>query len=191
VITNIKNTDNANDSLTIVANAKLFNNYIRHFHYKEAYGDSLSYFTVNFNTSPMILPEYSQVTAPLAAVSVNNGKSDTLFASWAGNKYAAIGKMDFYYNDLKVRLLNKRDPSKKGFLLSLENMLANAVILNKKNSKHSRVYFERDREKFVFNYWVKTSLRGLLSSIGIKSNKKYYKQYMKMRGPYSLPLNVD
>lgn len=191
VITNIKNRDNANDSLVIVANAKLFNNYIRHFHYQEAYGDSLSYFTVNFNASPMVLPEYSQVTAPLAAVSVNDGRSDTLFARWVGNKYAAFGRMDFYYDNLKVRLLDKRDPSKKGFLLSLENMLANAIIINKKNSKHSQVYFERDREKFVFNYWVKTSLRGLLSSIGIKSSRKYYKQYMKAKDLYSLPLYID
>jgi hypothetical protein len=191
VITNIRNRNNENDSLDIVANAQLFNNYIRHFHYKEAYGDSLSSFTVNLNASSMLLPEYSQVTAPLAAVSVNRGNADTLFARWVGNKYAAIGVMNFYYDGLKVQLLDKRNPDKKGFLLSLANMLANAIIVNKKNSKYSRVYFERDREKFVFNYWVKTSLRGLLSSIGIKSNKKYYKQYLKVRDQYSLPQNVD
>ncbi len=191
VITHITNHAVPGDSLSIFADAKLFNNYIRRFNYHESYADSLSGFRLNFNTSPMILTEYSKVTTPLAAVRVKNGNSDTLFAHWVGNKYAAYGRMDFYYSDLKVQLLDKQDPNKKSLILALENSLANTLLLNKNNAKYSKVYFERDQEKFVFNYWIKTSLRGMLSSIGLKSSRKYYKEYLKSKGIYSLPSNED
>ena len=188
VITNIKNRPTENDSLYIGASAKLLNNYIDHVQYKESYADSLSSFTLQFHASPMILTTFNPATAPLAAVRVNSGNSDTLYANWVGNKYAAIGKMNFRYNGLSVQLLDKDEPAKKKFLLSIENFLANSIILHKNNTKESIVFFERDREKFVFNYWVKTSLSGLLSSIGIKGNKKYYKKYTSVKSTYSLPV---
>jgi len=188
IVTNIKNRDNEKDSLNLIARTRLFNNSIRDFRYQEAYGDSLASFSLQFNTSPMVLTEFSQVTTPLASVRVLSGNSDTLFASWTGNKYAAIGKMNFHYNHLKVQLLDKNNPGKKKFLLSLENFLANSILLNKKNTKYSLVYFERNNLKSVFNYWVKTSMSGLMTSTGIKHNKKYYKQYLKLRQQYTLPV---
>ncbi len=187
IITNIKNRNNERDSLNIIASTRLFNNSIHNFHYREAYGDSLAAFSLQFSTSPMLLTEFSQVTAPLASIRVLRGNSDTLFASWTGNKYAAIGRMNFHYRDLKVQLLDKNNPGKKKFMLTLENFLANSILLNKKNTKYSLVYFERNNQKSVFNYWVKTSMSGLMTSTGLKHNKKYYKQYLKMREQYSLP----
>jgi hypothetical protein len=187
VITNIRNRPGIKDSLVISANTKLLNNYIEHLQYRESYSDSLSSFTLHFNATPMVLTSFSKATTPLAAIRVNSGLSDTLYADWAGNKYAAIGKMNFRYRELSVQLLDKTDPNRKKFGLSLMNFLANRIVLHRQNTKESLVFFERDREKFVFNYWVKTSLSGLLSSIGIKGNKKYYKKYRQVQNTYSLP----
>ncbi|MEX6686470.1 hypothetical protein QTN47_03140 [Danxiaibacter flavus] len=187
VITNIRNTDNGNDSLTISANAELFDKRIRNMHYQESYNDSLSYFRLSVNASPKQLLPLSNITTPLAAVRVSDGESDTLFARFTGNKYAAAGHMNFYYSDLKVKLLNPNDTSKTTMMLNVKNWLANNVILRKKNDKYAVAYFERDQEKFVFNYWIKTTLHGIMSSVGIKSSKKYIKQYNKKQKEYSLP----
>lgn len=186
VITNFSNYNNRNDSLSIYANADIFGGSIRHFHYKEAYGDSLSSFRVMVAVSPLQLAGLTTAAMPLNAVKVNDGKSDTLFASWVGNKYAAVGDMNFYYDKLKIEMLDAKDFNHHSLKLRIENMLA-SVLIKKSNSKNSKTFFVRDREKFVFNYWFKTCLRGLLTSVGMKKNKKYLKEYNSSKEKYSLP----
>lgn len=185
-IVNISNRTNDSDSLKLHANLRLFDKHIN-FHYQESYADSLSSFKAVYTATPAHLSPFSHITVPLAAVSVDRGRSDTVFAHLHGNKYAAIGEMNFYYKGLKVRLLDPLDTSNKKFLLSLENMVANTFILNKRNSSNSVMYFERSREKFVFHYWIKTTLSGILSATHIKSSKKYLKEYGKKQAVYSLP----
>jgi hypothetical protein len=134
----------------------------------------------------MKLPDFSKATVPLANINVTNGRSDTLYARWRGNKYAAIGVMDFYYKGLRISVIDKIHPEKKQLKSRVINFLANTILRNSNNSQ-SVVFFERDLEKFVFNYWVKTSLSGLMTSVGIKRNRKMLKQYNKVRSKYSLP----
>jgi len=186
IITNFSNYNNSNDSLTIYASADIFGGTIRRFHYKEAYGDSLSTFSVIVALSPLRLPGLTAAVMPLAGVKVNDGNSDTLFTSWVGNKYAAVGDMNFHYDKLKIELLDPKNFAHHGLKIRIENMLASALI-KKSNNKNSKTFFVRDREKFVFNYWVKTCLNGLLTSVGMKKNKKYLKEYHSNKEKYSLP----
>lgn len=183
VITHIKSRHNANDSLTVTASGKLFNNHIRHFSYRESYGDSLSAFHAQSNLSPVFLTDFSQIAMPMAAVRVNSGYADTVFATWSGNKYATLGTMDFYYKNLSIGLMSKKDSTRQRWFLSL---LANTFLRNA-NNKQSLLFVARDREKFIFNYWVKAQTKGLLTSVGVKRNKKYLRQYRKIAARYSLP----
>jgi len=175
------------DSLRIFADAKIFDTRVNPFYYAEKYHDSLSGFTMRYRVYPMEFARLNPVTEPLASLKVRNGTADTVYAHWTGNKYAAIGNMKLYYNDLKIRVLNTSDPERKTFKLDLINMLANTFILRKKNREESVTYFVRDREKFVFNFWVKTTLKGVISSVGVVSNSKYLKQYEQDRANYYLP----
>jgi hypothetical protein len=104
----------------------------------------------------------------------------------SGNKYAAFGEMNFYYHNLKVRLLNKEDTLKRSVVLTLESLLANGLIKSR-NKNQARMFFIRDREKFVFNYWVKTLFSGLATSAGVKRNRKYKRMYNQAEQKYSLP----
>lgn len=185
-ITNFKTRHNENDSLTLVANLKLFNSHIRRFSYKESYGDSLSGFVASSNISTMKLPEFNKLAIPLGAVSVDMGNVDTLYSTWKGNKYAAFGKMNFNYNDLKIRVLDKEDSTKKKLLLSLESWLGN-LLLRDSNKKERNMFVVRDPEKAPFVYWVKAKMSGFLTSVGVKRNKKYVKQYKKVQQQYHLP----
>jgi len=135
----------------------------------------------------MQLTDFSGATVPLAAVRVADGRADTLYALWTGNKYAAIGTMDFYYKGLRIRLLDKEDPEKSRFFLSVVNGLVNTFVIRRNNSKPAVVFFVRDRERFVFNYWVKSLVKGISASAGVKSNRKFLKQYRKLRRKYALP----
>lgn len=175
-ITNITNQYDRGDSLKLSLRADLFDNHIRHFVYKESYTDSLSGFSAKYQMSPVELTQFTGFSKPLAAVAITGGIADTVFAQWKGNKNVAFGKMDFHYRKLKVKVYNKKDTEKQGIKPAVETFVANLILPNKKD-KTSVIYFERDKEKFVFNYWIKSQVSGILSTIGIKRDKKYIQRF--------------
>jgi hypothetical protein len=60
-------------------------------------------------------------------------------------------------------------------------------VIKTNNKKYSTIFFIRDTERFIFNYWVKTTFSGVITSTGIKNNKKYLKQFEEVKDHYSLP----
>ena len=185
-IVNVSNRENRRDTLKIMATARLFNGRIRPFTYKESYGDSLSGFSVGSHLSPTDLTQFSQVSIPMGNVSVTSGHADTLYSYWEGNKYAATGTMHFYYTDLKIRVLDKEDSKRRHLLPVVETWAAN-LILPDQRRRASAIFVERDREKFIFNYWVKAISSGTLTTVGVKKNKDYRKKYLEIYKQYSLP----
>ncbi|MBO9202141.1 MULTISPECIES: AsmA family protein [Niastella] len=186
VFRNINSRPNEQDSLVLELSARVLNYGVRTFRYAESYQDSLSGFTMHYGISPMQLSHLTQVTNPLTAIAVTSGEADTLYANLSGNKYAAYGDINFYYRNLKVRLLNKEDTLKKNWLLFVGTLLANGVIKSS-NQSQARMFYLRDREKFVFNYWIKTLFSGFGTSVGVKRNSKYKKLYNEAEEKYSLP----
>ena len=186
-VRNINSRPSSNDSLLVYANAIFLDHHIRSLQYRESYADSLSGFHMVVKISPMDLTALTEVTSPLAAIDIDRGRSDTLVERIAGNKYASFGEMRFYYRDLKIRILDPTDTAKKNLVLSFKNFAANKFVVKTNNKRYSTVFFIRDQEKFIFNYWVKTTFSGVITSAGIKNNKKYLKQYEKVKDDYSLP----
>lgn len=178
----LRNYNNEKDTLQIIAAGRLFDGFIRHFSYRESYGDSLSSFSASTWFSAIDLTQFSQVSIPAAAVSITGGHADTAWSSWKGNKYASYGTMNFWYKKLHVKVLNKTDSTKRGWRPTLETWLVN-LILPSQRKKSSAIFVERDREKFVFNYWVKAQTSGLLSTLGLKSSRSYLRQYQKLTSP--------
>ena len=187
LIKNLTNRPDKTDSLQIDVHGLVLDYDIKKFSYKESYHDSLSGFNMKYSISPMSLSALTEVTGPLSAIEVTSGYADTLYAMQSGNKYAAFGDMNFHYQDLRIRLLNKDDTLKKSFYLVLESMLANSLIIKSKNTRESRIFYVRDREKFIFNYWVKSLFSGLLTSAGVKRNAQYLKMQDRFAEKYSLP----
>ncbi|MGN6495651.1 MAG: hypothetical protein ACTHLE_26915, partial [Agriterribacter sp.] len=187
IATHVRNRNNSQDSLVLDASLQLFNTKAHYFHYREAYGDSLSSFTLRVGLSPVTLAELSQITMPFANINVISGKADTLFASWTGNKYAAAGKMNFIYDGLKIKVMSKKDSTRTTLLGRIESFLANDIALHKRNKESAPIFFVRDQEKSVFNFWVKTKLNGVIASAAILQRKKQYKEYIKYKEKYYLP----
>lgn len=186
VLRNITSRPQANDSLLLDASAQVLDYNIRTFRYAESYQDSLSRFNMEYAVSPMQLSHVTAVTNPLSAIAVTRGQADTLYARVWGNKYAAFGEINFIYHNLRIRLLNKDDTLKKSLKLTIKSLLANRLIRSR-NRDQDQLFFVRDRERFVFNYWVKTLFSGIVTSTGVKKNRKYKKMYNEAKEKYSLP----
>ena len=187
VATHVRNRNNKNDSLNLFATLKLYNTKAQYFHYAEAYGDSLSAFSLQLRVSPIMFPELSPITMSFANANVVNGKADTLYADWVGNKYAAAGRMNFIYDGLKIKLMSKKDSSRTTFFGRMFSFLANDIAIHKKNDKPALIFFVRDREKSVFNYWIKTKLNGVFASVAILQRERHIKEYSKKKRQYNLP----
>jgi hypothetical protein len=66
----------------------------------------------------------------------------------------------------------------KNFKSRLVNFVANDLLFKRNNKKgFGIVYAERDKERGFANYWMKIGLSGVVSSSGVKKNKKVEKIY--------------
>lgn len=182
----LKSRDNTSDTLKLDAGARLFDGHIRRFWYQESYGDSLSAFTARTTLSGVDLKKISEVSIPAASVSITDGYVDTAWSAWQGNRYASYGTMNFNFNKLRIKVLNKKDSLRRGFVPEMETWAAR-LLLPGANKRTSEIFFERDREKFVFNYWVKTQTSGILSALIRERDRAYRKRYEQLAQRYSLP----
>jgi len=125
---------------------------------------------------------------PLVSAKITSGRVDTIRLNAIGREYVAHGKMKMYYHDLKAQYLQKGDASLKTLKTRLINFAANDLILRHNNKKgYGEVYAERVRERSVINYWLKMAISGMMSSTGVKSNKKQENRYKKSIKKLNVP----
>ena len=186
IIANIHSRDNSADSLIVDVSSGLLGGSIRRFQYHESYGDSLSGFIARASYSPFELSRLSAVSMPAAAVQITDGYVDTAWSVWFGNANAAYGSMDFHYRQLQIRVLNRQDSLRRGVLPALETFVTK-IILRQGSEHRSVIFYQRDKEKFIFNYWVRTQASGIVSALLRRRSVKYRKEYSQRHSLYFLP----
>ena len=99
-----------------------------------------------------------------------------------------MGEMQFYYSDLKIGLVKNGDPDESTFMQKVLSTVANTFIIRRNNkSRRGMIYTERlDGQSFI-NYIVKTTFSGVMTSVGVKRNNKYKKQYQQHIRQSKLP----
>jgi len=123
------------------------------------------------------LAEFNRILIPNAAAQIKSGMNERIMMTAKANEDYSYGEMRFYYNDLKVQLLNRETETPKGLGNVLGSFFANTFIIRTNNPKNfvlrkGEIFFERDKKRAIFNYWAKTFLSGVVSSIGAANNKK-------------------
>lgn len=155
--------------------------------FRESYSDSLAGFYLSLRMSPTDLTILNPALAPLLSVKLTSGFLDTISLRAVGREYLSLGEMKMFYHKLHVQFL-KNGVEKKTLLTSLMTFAANSFVVKTNNKKRKGViYFPRDREKAIFNYWVKMALSGMASSVGAKHNKKALRQYRRELKARNLP----
>ncbi|RPE05785.1 hypothetical protein EGT74_25820 [Chitinophaga lutea] len=185
-ILRLGNRFDGNDSLYVNASANVFSGNVRHLTYVESYGDSLAGFAASLGVAPASLPELAGSAMPHGNVKVVSGQIDTVYSTWEGNTYAAFGQMHFYYSNLRVKIGSRRHPGKWRLVPALETWLVNLLIPSRV-TKPSLIFYPRDQERFIFNYWINVQKRGVMTAVGLKRNRAYRKQYRKYQQQYRLP----
>lgn len=190
----LKNFDfQPTDSLRLRADAYMLDSMLVSLRIRESYVDSLAGFWMTVVIKPVEIPVLNPVLEPLASVQVGSGKLDHLEMRAVGREYISFGEMKFFYHDLKIKILKNGELEKRSFLTSMATFVANNFVIRTNNtSRDGRVFFLRNRERSIFNYWLKMTLSGVASSAGAKSNRKMMKKYKdEIKKRQLPPINLD
>jgi len=145
-------------------------------------------FMLNVHMTRAHLPVLNPVLEPLASIKVRRGELDTMIMRVVGRDYLSLGEMQMFYRNLNVQFLKSGEDSSTTFLTRLISWAANHLVLRKHNARKTGViYFPRFRDRSIFNYWVKMTLSGAASSVGVKKNKKALRRYHKALRRKELP----
>lgn len=133
---------------------------------------------------PFDLTEFNRILVPSASVQISSGYNEKILMTAKANENYSYGEMKFYYEDLKIALLNRETETTKGLGNVLGSFFANTFIIKSNNPRNlflrkGDIFFERDKKRAIFNYWTKTFLSGVVSSIGATNNKKKIKKMQK------------
>nr|MBA2760454.1 hypothetical protein [Segetibacter sp.] len=100
----------------------------------------------------------------------------------------SLGEMNMHYRKLRIQLIKNGDPNESTFIQKLLSALANTFVIKSNNTKRIGViYSNRSNDQSFVNFVVQTTLSGILSSIGVRKNQKYMKQYKQGLKDSKLP----
>lgn len=169
------------DSFKITAMTRFMDQGSIKFAFQQSYLDSLKGFLLLARMGKMELNALSPLLLPLFNLNIKQGFTDSLWLRVKGNDHFAYGHMELDYKKLKFELLNEEGKKKK-----MTSFLANLLIKNR-NDKKGLVYQARLQNKSTFNFWGKIALSGLLTNMGVKSDKKYIRKYKKEAKKLQIP----
>ncbi len=134
-------------------------------------------FDCSGHLSRMPFKEINNVIQPLAKVSFLDGEIDSMIFSFHAGDIASDGIMKMVYHGMKVQIINKND-GKRHLSGNFLSFLANKFILKEDNPtknnpiRVTNIHYQRDRERFIFNYTLKSILSGMKETIGIPDRLK-------------------
>ncbi|MDD3527031.1 MAG: hypothetical protein PHX39_08780, partial [Bacteroidales bacterium] len=109
---------------------------------------------------------FNQMIVPTEGVKIEQGTINSLWLRADAGEESAAGPMVLNYANLKVAVL-KDNPEKSEDKSGLLSLLANIVInsSNQNPADTATMYFERDKERSIFNYLAKTVISGLKATL--------------------------
>ena len=125
---------------------------------------------ISGSLTAMRMQPLNKALEPLAFVRIDDGQILGMDFEMNLTESNASGTMEFQYQNLKISLLDKQK-NKETFGNKMKSLLANTFKVKSNNTgdelRQGTIEFEREINKSVFNYWWKSLLSGLKSSIGL------------------------
>ena len=130
--------------------------------------DTSEQFTVNGQLGSLAMNQLNTLTEPLANLSIQNGRIDTLIFNITGNKHSSAVDLKLLYNGLEIELIKDHDGQ-----IRQRRLLSEAIndwILYSSNPQYGRTRIgtgstDRDPYKSQFNYLWKSLWPGLKSTL--------------------------
>lgn len=130
--------------------------------------DTSEQFTVNGQLGSLAMNQLNRLTEPLANLSIQNGRIDTLIFNITGNKHSSAVDLKLLYNGLEIELIKDHDGQ-----IRQRRLLSEAIndwVVYSSNPQYGRTRIGtgtalRDPYKSQFNYLWKSLWPGLKSTL--------------------------
>ncbi|WP_423128185.1 hypothetical protein [Gaoshiqia sp. Z1-71] len=132
-------------------------------------------FHVSGRLSPFDMRMLNPITENNALILVRSGQVNRFDFEFNADEDKASGKLRFAYDDLKVSILEQKDGDTKE--AKFASFMANSLMLKSKNPRTrillpDDIYFERDKQRSIINYWWKSVFSGAKNTFRIKDEKE-------------------
>lgn len=156
--------------LTLNANALLMGKSKMNILLEALIFDPQNTFAVNGSLSEMEASALNPLLEKNAFISITSGKINSLDFSFSANNTNASGSANLLYEGLNFVIMNKQNGNNTTITEKIKSLIANKLVIDSnpmpgKDVRLGIINYERDPEKFLFNYSIKAITSGITSSI--------------------------
>ena len=134
-------------------------------------------FTLRGTLTDLEAKELNPILKESVYMYATSGKIDAMNFNFTANNTKATGRMTMRFHGMDVAIINKRTVDTTGIIEKVKSIFANKKMKDSNSAEHNNVregiiYYERDPEKFLFNYCFESILSGIKSSLSKSPMKK-------------------
>ncbi len=132
--------------------------------------DRQNTFTVKATLSHIPINSLNPLLSNNVFMKVTSGEIESMKFFFTANDTKATGNLTLLYHELKIAVRNKETDRMNALKEKIVTVVLNSQVLNSnplpgKEVRVGKIEYERDPEKFLFNYCVKSIVSGIQTSI--------------------------
>lgn len=132
--------------------------------------DRLNTFTVKAVLINMPVSRLNPLLSNIVFIKATSGEIESMDFYFTANDLKAEGQMTLLYQSLKIAAINKKTDKTNALKDRFMSMVMNSMVKNSnplpgKEVRVGKIEYERNPEKFLFNYCVKSIVSGIQTSI--------------------------
>ena len=132
--------------------------------------DNQNTFALNGTLSEMEVSELNPMLENSAFITVTSGKINAMDFSISANNTKATGNLKLLYQGLDFDVVNKKTGETDAIIEQVKSFIANIIVIESNPMPDDGVRlgiieYERDPERFLFNYVVKSLMMGMKTSV--------------------------
>ncbi len=137
-------------------------------------------FEIRGTVGPMDMKKINPMVENVAFTTIKSGFIKSIEFDATADDHFCTGTMDFKYSDFKIALINKKTGQVEGFDKGFLSFLANTFVVNTRNPhlgffREGSIFYKRNPNKAIINYWWKSLFTGIKTSIGAQNERKLHK----------------
>lgn len=135
--------------------------------------------------------EFNRITIPAAAVKINKGNIKGGEFYFEANNEFSSGNAELLFEKLKVTVLNQTGSAAKSQADFLKSIVANVFMVHDnpepgKEVMVGKIYFKRNPNRWMINFWWKSLLQGVRSivfakEVQLREMASSFNEYKKLR----------
>jgi len=135
--------------------------------------------------------EFNRITIPAAAVKIIKGNINGGEFYFEANNEFSYGNIELLFEKLKVKVLTKTGSAAKSQTDFLKSLIANVFMVHDnpepgKELMVGKIYFKRNPNRWMINFWWKSLLQGVRSivfakEVQLREMSASFNEYKKLR----------